>query len=138
MVGVARNIYNRSKAATPRYGAYGLWNADIVGALGEQVVAKATDRYWSGTVGTRDYDGDVGPWHVRASEPHTNRLLVHDSDPDDGLFVFVTGRAPCLAVRGWILGADAKAACHWDDGLPDPAYAVPADALAPWETRPHD
>ena len=62
-------------------------------------------------------------------------LLVRNGDADDAIFVLVTGKAPCLTIRGGIMGADAKRLewFHAHGGRP-PAYFVPHRALAPVQT----
>lgn len=119
------------------------WQCDIEGALGELAVAKALGVFWEPNVGGNDKnDGDVAGWHVRATARPAGSLIIHNRDPDDALFVLVTGEPPCLHIRGWLYGHEAKQTHYWRNAasngapLPRPAYFVPADDLMPWDSRP--
>jgi hypothetical protein len=100
------------------------------GACGEMAFAKATNRYWSGSVDTFRL-ADIGTAiQVRTRSNHSWDLLVRPSDADDDLFVLVTGWAPDYQVHGWIAGAAAKRP-EWlkEYGGRPPAYFVPKDKL---------
>lgn len=100
------------------------------GAAGEMVFAKATGRYWSGSVDTYKTEGDVGPIQVRTRSSHTYELLVRKDDADEDRFVLVTGRAPSYRVVGWLTGREAKQP-EWlqTHGGREAAYFVPHNAL---------
>ncbi len=52
---------------------------------------------------------DVGPdFEVRATRIPDGCLIVRGNDADDRRYVLVTGDAPEVEIRGWLLGADAK------------------------------
>lgn len=104
----------------------------IAGVAGEMSVARALNVYWLPTVNTFKSGGDVGDdIQVRCRSSHTYDLLVRPDDPDDALFVLVTGEAPELVVRGAMRGREAKRE-EWkrDYGGRPPAYFVPQSALA--------
>lgn len=74
--------------------------AAIVGA--EILVARLLNRDWR-------YDGGLGSKIVvRYDERIQSRLIVNDTDPDDGLLVFVVGAFPNYEVPGFIKVADAR------------------------------
>ncbi|CAB4197130.1 hypothetical protein UFOVP1304_4 [uncultured Caudovirales phage] len=132
-VGCMRHISAVKAGLTDKHGASpGNWQVHIDGALGEIAVAKALDRFWSGSVNTFKA-ADIGAnIQVRTSQRHDSRLIVRHDDSDDDLFVLVTGIAPDYRVRGWISGADAKQ----DQWLANPhnreaAFFVPESALHP-------
>lgn len=108
------------------------WQAHIEGACGEIAAAKATGKYWGGSIGTFKAQGDLDGcgWEVRTRSRHDFDLIVRDDDADDRIFILVTGYAPNYSVRGWILAADAKRD-EWrkDYGGHGPAYFVPMSSL---------
>jgi hypothetical protein len=108
------------------------WSLHIEGAAGELAVAKALDRYWSGSVNTYRAGADVGQLQVRTRSQPNYDLLIRDRDDDDAVFVLVTGRVPSFAVRGWLLGRDGKRP-EWrrEHGGRPPAYFVPQAHLRP-------
>jgi len=88
----------------------GFWQRHIEGACGEVAVAKAMGKYWGGSVNTFKAQGDLDGtgWEVRTRSDHAYNLIVRDNDPDDRVFILVTGTAPDYQVRGWLKAADAK------------------------------
>ncbi len=106
------------------------WAIHIEGAAGELAFAKATNRYWSGSVDTFKRGGDVGLFQVKTRSKHKYDLLVRPGDKDDDTFVLVTGQIPVFRVRGWCLGWEAKLAkfsqTHGDRPA---AFFVPVDQL---------
>jgi hypothetical protein len=110
------------------------WTVHIEGACGEFVVARELGKFWAGALGNLRAD-DVGRLQVRTSESHTDRLMLHDEDPDDRAFVLVTGIAPRFRIHGWILAREGKRPEWWDDpygekyGKERPAYFVPQSEL---------
>jgi hypothetical protein len=111
------------------------WQCHIEGALGELVVAKALGRYWAPNVGGYDYGADVGRFEVRATSKPDGPLIVRDRDSDAAAYVLVTGTPPCLEIRGWLYGREAKQDRYRaaPAGRP-PAYFVPPGELHPFET----
>jgi len=106
------------------------YSRDVGGALAELAVAKYLGRYWTGLNG-RIKDDDVLGLQVRWTAPHCNRLVLHPDDADAAPFVLVTGVAPELTLRGWILGREGKQPEYWADptGTDRPAFFVPQAAL---------
>jgi hypothetical protein len=112
------------------------WDAHIEGACGEQAVAKCLNIYWSGGVDVFKAD-DLPGIQVRTRSLHSYDLIVRPCDPDDTIWVLVTGRCPSYDVRGWILGSAAKQD-RWlrTHGNRPPAFFVPAAELAHIDTLP--
>ncbi|NIP97631.1 MAG: hypothetical protein GWO24_31045 [Akkermansiaceae bacterium] len=84
---------------------------DIRGALGELVVAKYFNTYWSGTVGETNRPDLVVNAHeieVRTGKNPGMGLWVKDRDPDARICVLVTGDGPLFEIRGGILAVDGK------------------------------
>lgn len=129
LVGSMRNVENIKKGTPPAYGA-GLtqsWQLDILGALGEMVVAKHLNLYWSkGEM----HDDDVGSLQVRTASPG-RRLIIHESDADEKKFYFVTGQKDKFVIHGWLHGWEGKQQKWWRDptGGNRYAYFVPASNL---------
>jgi len=136
---------NDSAKAKGRKGAHG--NRDdeamalhrhIVGACAECAVAKLINRFWFQPDFRNRRDGDVGyGLHVRATDRQDGRLIVHDTDPDDGMFILAIQDIYIPArfdVVGFLYGADAKDQKWWWEDTPRPAFFVPREALVPIET----
>jgi hypothetical protein len=135
LVGVMRQCLN-IKHGRDRRPAYGAptdqsWNLHVEGAAGECAVAKHLGLYWTGNIGDLRAD-DVGTIQVRTRRRHDYDLLLHPEDPDDRVFILVTGRAPSFQIHGWIRAVDGKQKGWWKDPAGDrPAYFVPQSALRP-------
>jgi hypothetical protein len=106
------------------------WQDDVQACAAELAVAKALDRFWSDSP-EPDYS-DVGELHVRHTLREDGHLILRPGDPDDGIFVFVTGAIPAFVVHGWTTGRDGMA------GEPDdlrnnrpPCWMVAQTALRP-------
>ena len=101
----------------------------IEAAFGELAVARFLGRHWTGMSALGNIEAcDVsGGIEVRTSIHDGAHLIVHSYDHDDAPIVLVTGAAPCLTLRGWILGRDAKR----EEFLRDRDYWVPQDSLDP-------
>lgn len=86
------------------------WQAHIEGACGEVAVAKATGKYWGGSINSFKSGGDLDStgWEVRTRSDHNYDLIVRDNDPDDRVFILVTGLSPNFKIWGWIMSQDAK------------------------------
>jgi hypothetical protein len=134
-VGVAR--YWQSVVVQKRNSTHGeksgdAWQRGILGAQGEQAVAKLFNLYWG--VG-KMFEPDVGEYHVR-TVPKTERLrrlIIHSNDPndpDDGIFFLVTADISVFTVEGWIYGHEGKKRRFWDEPREEGgAYFVPQDEL---------
>jgi len=139
MVGVMRHCKNLT-----RPDAYGFqgdgWGVHIAGAMGEKVVAKYLDRYWSAVVDNPwALDGDVGSHlQVRTKPQKRSRdpwLTLHPKDKDEDVFVLVCGDAPVFELAGWIRGSEGKDQKWWSDPQQTQRYAffVPASQLHPMD-----
>lgn len=108
------------------------WGVHIEGACGEMAWARVSDRYWNPVVkNPYALPGDVGDVQIRASKKDSAHLLLHESDPDDALFVLVTGEAPHFRIVGEILGREGKRQEWFGDpyGTNRPCFWVPQSAL---------
>jgi len=129
--GVLRNVmsinhdYNKSVTGQE-------WQVHIEGACGEIAVAKAMGKYWGGSVNTFKAKGDLDGtgWEIRTRSKHHYELMIRENDPNDRVFILVTGKAPNYRVHGWIKASDAKRQ-EWkkDYGGHGEAYFVPKVAL---------
>ena len=132
--GVERQVDNVLAGRHDRYGGQQVepYRAHVEGACGEYAVALYMGQPWDGALGNLRA-ADVGPTvQVRAGLEDHYRLILHPSDPDDHAFILVTGRAPRLTIRGWLLGREGKQQCWWQDPKGSrPAYFVPQSALQP-------
>jgi hypothetical protein len=134
---VAGALRNVTAMKNGRRNGYGLgsaagWNEHCDGALAEAALAKALDRYWDPL--WRDIDrsrGDVGDLHVRSVRRRTDHLLMHERDPDAGLFVLVLNELPDFTILGCCYGHEGKRSEHWRSGIDRPCYFVPRTALRP-------
>ena len=136
-----RQVMNLTDGRTDAHGAApdaSGWGLHIVGACGEMAVAKLLNKYWNGALGNLKAD-DVSMVQVRTRTKHTYDLIVHPSDPDDKMFVLVTGLPPKFRVHGWIVGGFAKTDKYWKDPAGGrPAFFVPKSDLAPMTDLPGD
>jgi hypothetical protein len=131
-VGVRRNVSAMAAGRRPAFGAdpTKVWQYHVDGACGELAFAKATGRYWSGSVDTFRVGGDVGLIQVRARSRDGFELIVRDGDRGEDAFVLVTGGCPHFFVRGWCYGYEAKRReFRRNHGDRVAAYFVPPDAL---------
>ncbi len=133
-VGIMRRITALKNDKPTRFDPRDPWGVDIEGACAELAVAKMLGRYWHAIVANPNgLPGDAGEYQVR-STAHTNgQLVVYEHDPDEAMFVLVTGRAPLLTIRGWLRGSLAKREKWWREQAKVPAYFVPQDELRSME-----
>jgi hypothetical protein len=127
--GIMRLVGNMKRGLSDRYGApqTDRWGIDIEGACGEMAVAKYLGLYWSGAIGNF-YAADVGRLQVRTTGHPNGRLILHEEDRDDHVFILATGRAPQFTIEGWLQGVLGKSEKWWiDSGRP--AFFVPREAL---------
>jgi hypothetical protein len=117
--------------------------SDMIGALGERVVAKALGMRWDGMYYDdaewqrwRTEGHDVGPLEVKATARQDGHLLIPKHNARNAVYVFVVvnkrpTRVPC-EIRGWCVGRDVMLADRLKDGRYDrPYYEVPHAALRP-------
>lgn len=132
LVGVARNVEAMRKGCVSRMPIGDEWNAHILGALGEAAFAKATNRYWSGSVNTFKA-ADVGDnIQIRTRSKASYDLIVRAGDKDDDVYVLVTGGPAEFVLHGWIRCADAKRSeFKANYGMHGEAYFVPKSELQP-------
>ena len=133
MCGVYRQVQNIRRRRRDRFGAEveAGWQLHICGALGELAVAKHLGRYWigMGVLGDLEAD-DFAGGQVRWATRPTDRLILHESDPDNARFVLVTGVTDEFLLHGWILGSDGKQKRFWNDPVGGrPAFFVPRSEL---------
>jgi hypothetical protein len=137
MIAVQRQIENLFAGRRDAHGAsrdVG-WSLHIEGAAGEMAFAKWAGLYWSGNIGNLSAD-DVGATQVRTRSRHDYDLILHPSDPDNRVFVLVTGTAPEFRLVGWIWGGEGKRPEFWSDPARGrPAFFVPQSALHPMPMR---
>lgn len=131
-IGLRRQIEAMAKGLPDKHGldAEKGWGVHIEGAAGELAFAKATNRYWGGSVNTFKVGGDVGDIQVRTRSRDDYELLVRDDDRDEDCFVLVIGRAPKFKIMGYLTGKDAKQS-KWRQthGGREPAFFVPQSEL---------
>lgn len=132
LVGVSRNVEAMRKGCVSRLPISDEWSAHILGALGEAAFAKATNRYWSGSVNTFKA-ADVGEnIQIRTRSKHSYDLIVRDGDKDDDVYVLVTGGPTEFTLHGWMRCGDAKSQKFKANyGNYGEAYFVPKSALRP-------
>lgn len=130
-VGVMRRVKAITVNRKPRYGFdQEPWGSDIESCGAEMAVAKVVGSYWSPDMVPGP--GDVGDIEVRSSPKPDARLILHEQDSDEALFVLVTGCLPEFEIVGAIVGAEGKKQSYWTDpGTGRPAFFVPQEALRP-------
>lgn len=105
------------------------WGIQVETAVAELAVAKALNLFWSGPLGITIHDVG-GCVHVRPDSDDTGYLVVRKGDPDDHVFVLVTGACPSYTVVGWAFGTEGKQEEYWNPMAPEGAvFCVPADKL---------
>jgi hypothetical protein len=106
--------------------------AHIQGAIGEIVVSKVRDRYFTPTVNTFK-DADIGAnVQVRLRTKHEWQMIVRNDDDPNHIFVHVTGGGPMYCVRGWAYGRDVmKPEYRQNHGNRVESWFVPEEALDP-------
>jgi hypothetical protein len=137
--GVHRRLRAIFRGRQHRYGRGDgdAWQADVDACGAEIATAIAVDRHW-GDDPEPDYLGDVGSrspkLHVRHSVRPDGRLILREDDPDDAVFVLVTGTIPAFRVCGWITGREGKAGDLIDlNNNRPPCWMVPQSELRPIE-----
>jgi hypothetical protein len=110
------------------------WSEHVEGACGEVAAAKALGAYWGGSINTFKTGGDLDStgYEVRTRSEQNYDLIIRDDDPNDRIFILVTGQTPNYEIAGWLLAADAKQVEFKKDyGGYGPAYFVPRKHLRP-------
>lgn len=106
------------------------WGVHITGAAAEMAVAKALGVFWPYATDP-DWGGDVGTYHVRSTNRDDGCLILHDRDPDDGVFVLAIGTPRTYRLAGWLTARDGKTAAYWRSNVREPCFMVPQHDLAP-------
>lgn len=131
--GIDRMIRARAKGFAPAYGVpRDEIAADIIGAIGEVVVAKTIGCYWTGDLGRTDGGApDIGPFHVRTRPRSDGELILWPNDRDDGPFLLVVfDRLPYFRIVGWCYGREGKVP-EFEATTGRPGYFVPQRVLRP-------
>jgi|SRR5580765_3742376 len=136
-VGILREYAAVEQRRRPAYGQSPARTCvdHIVGAIGEQTVARALDVDWKPNIGGTDRaGGDVCGLHVRAT---TGReLVIYDGDQLDAVYVLVLVRPPVVRIGGWIYGRDRERGVYESRyGRPAAWYTL-THLLDHWDTRP--
>lgn len=139
-VGITRQIQNIAAGRRDRYKAapeFG-WNIHVEGAMAELAVAKYLKRFWNGNLGDLKA-ADVGPLEVRSTWHPDGALTIYPKDPDDRVFVLVTGSNGEYLLRGHLLGKIAKQDKFYNREASNNrrgtnAWYVPQDELYPIST----
>lgn len=132
-IGRLRQLTSVRRGSADNHGFTGLgWSEHIEGACGEMVVSKLLGVYWDGGIDTFKLP-DVGSRiQVRTRSSHSYELIIRKDDPDDEIFVLVTGRCPNYRVWGFIKGENGKREEYLQThGNRPAAYFVPQTKLEP-------
>jgi hypothetical protein len=106
-----------------------LWDYHIQGAIAETAVAKALDIHWQAEVNTFKQP-DVGAFQVRSTDRPYGRLILHNNDADDEIFILAIGKIQQWYICGWCYGSEGKLPKYWEDPQGGrPAYFVRQSAL---------
>ena len=135
-VGEARNRFSAHRPHKANFKGDGA-KIHVLGALGEMAVAKASSLYWSPKAVPGGLDSEEGDFYgieVRTTEYGTGRLIVKRNDPENRVYLLVTGKAPNFTVVGYCSGDEAKNDQFWDSGQRSPAFFVPQSSLRPINT----
>ena len=130
------------KEAKPRYGAgrNREHEFNIRGVMGELVVAKALNRFYSGACG--DFEAkDVSTFQIRTSSKRVPYLILHKPDGPDDIFVHVTEMdGGAYTVTGWLQAGEGQVDGFWCDKYKNkrPAYFVPISRLHSIDTLPDE
>lgn len=119
-----------------KIGVYGAMN-NIIGARGEEAVAKWKGVYWGGDIMTYHLPDVAGKYQVRTRTKDYYEMIVHEDDADNDIFILVIDHAPIMNIVGWLLGKECKKK-EWIEthGGYRPAFFVPQAVLNPLETLP--
>lgn len=122
--GVSNLTYNASPTT--------MWQNGVNGALGEMVLAKAANRYWS--KGERG-DTDVNGMDVRTTAYESGSLILHPSDDDYRVSVLITGSIGKFKIVGYIRNKEGKEVGAWEERQKGrPCFYVKPHDLIPFTT----
>lgn len=109
---------------------------DIVGAIGEAVVAKYLGAFWLGTGTFRGHD--VATYQVRSTKYDPPFLCLHSKDDDDKAYICTHVCEGVGVIHGWMYGSEGKAERYFSDRWKNgrPAFWVPHTDLHPIEELP--
>lgn len=102
---------------------------DIIGAIAEQAVAKATQQFWGGAVteGFAKLQGDVGQLQVRASATRDD-LYIRRHDKDNARFIQCRVDEQTVYILGYLLGSHGR---ELGQDMGDGSFKVDAADLMP-------
>jgi len=138
----ARNAHAAATGAVPKAGQHAAATGrdHTTGAGGELTTAIWRDVYWTGTPGTLDgtrREIDVDGYQVRTRSRHEYELYADKTDPDDAVYILVTGTAPRFVIRGWAPGREIKTRGPWRELQKGRwAHCLPHQLLRPLATLP--
>lgn len=123
---------SKSNTLTPR-----CFDAEVVGVLGEYVVAKALEFEVETIELNPSSQPDVGGYQVRSTRHERGSLIIRPRDRSEDVFVLVVIGSGWGDIKGMITGAKAKQ-CQW---FVNPSgwggcWMVPTSALRPFEPEP--
>ena len=146
-VGALRQIWAKRNGLrhTGNHSQAGGFEQHINGALGEMMLAKYRNVFWSGTIGTTCAAADVGLiYQVRATAHRDGKLLLRPGDKADQPYVLARVLLPDVNLVGWLWGHEAMLPIHqrenergtvflaWPlhdmETLPDEAATMPVPA----------
>lgn len=134
-VGILRQITDIRDSRSPAYGSNDEndWQKNIEGAIGELVVAKHFGIFWNGNIGKLSLP-DVEEFQVRTKSKEHHKLILHQRDEDNAIFIQVCGVNGTYEVVGWLKAIDGKKEEYWADPVGGrAAYFVPQKALRPMD-----
>lgn len=133
LVGIQRNIEAILDGRKTAFGKDKTWTIHIEGACGELAVSKYMNLYWGGSVNTFKSDGDLcNGWEVRTRSNDDWDLIIRNNDPEDRIYILVTGLFPKYYIKGWIKGKQGKQNQFYKNyGNYGHAWFVPQNYLQP-------
>ena len=106
---VSSSVKGHNHASTYERTFYARLEEETVGAVGEYAFCKYHGYTWEESVDTFHSVPDVGTkFEVRATRRDDGCLIVRENDPEDRVYILVTGTAPEVVIRGWVWGREAK------------------------------
>ena len=139
---IAGSLRRASARARGRQNYYGAQSADaekldIVGSVGECVVAKHLNKFWAGAGAFRG--GDVDGYQVRTTTHDAGHLVLNSNDDDGKKYILVCVNNGVGKIRGWMYAREGKQRKYWRDmSGRGPAYYVPQSDLRPIATLQSD